>query len=182
MKRDLCISLCVSIFMLAFSFYFQILPVLQQIKVTQVEQNHLQIKWYQQKHNKPSNPSLTSTAFYNWMNSQHLPGLALVSLVQTSQGLHLEVSGSKSSIEQFLNLAQDSLFVSLNLSQLNSDKINFDGVFASLQLDTKTRTPADPVQPKQAASAVVGVIHQNGLQFCVMQYTQGVRLVRKDQC
>jgi len=182
MKRIFYISCSISIFILAFSFYFQIYPVFHQIQAAQAEQNHLQIKWQKQKYQTLNKPSVTSTAFYNWLNAQHLPDLTLVSLVKTSQGVRLVVSGSKLSIEKFLDLAQGSLFFSLNLSQLNSEKIKLDGVFTSLQLATNTQSIAGSVQSKHVTSVVVGVVHQNGLQFCVMRDAEGVNLVRKDQC
>ncbi len=186
-QRDWLISLMITLGILAYSVCFEIWPTHQQMTSLCLQNPALKAELATKQFILQNQAfGLSDQDFYQWANTQDFSGLKLLSVTGDPQTLKVILAGTKPVLSQFLTALAASRFSNLALTNMQSATAQLEITFASVKFQPEVAEPPKIVQTKPIEPPhrpqIVGVIHQNGIKFCVIEHQNETRLEAGGPC
>lgn len=174
----------------------EVLPLQQEVKTLSEQNPALKAKVKMlKKWLKDQDKGLSSNEFYLWFKAQNFDSLKLLSLKGNPESLQVSLAGNFNTLLPFLDAVQNSRFVTLSLSNMQSSDLFLDLEFSALETSSKqgiVDVPTFPEPQKRSLSSVpnkvltktkvLGTARQHGVKFCVLEVNGALRLQKEGKC
>lgn len=186
-------SLLLSLIIILYGIYFKILLQSQTIEMYQLQNETLQHEVQSATNNFETNQHMRgSDGFYRWFATQNFTDLKLRKLADNQKQIQVILSGPLFQMIHFLNRLAESHFASLTFTDMQAESVELDLSLVSLNIQNVAPDAPPVIKPllikqekpkkKQNKLKIIGVVHQSGTKFCVVQQQNKVNLSRSLKC